>query len=100
MKRGPSPTDIQVFRGFISKDNRLGVFKPPQYLSIRTVFSNVEKGKPYEFIYIAFCPRIETLVPVPIVEKYQKYTRYQFLRNPKKCGVKIYKTKNGQIKFF
>lgn len=99
MKRGPSDKDITVFRCFFSKDNRLGVHIPPQSLHIRTVFSNVEQGKPYEFIYIAYCNRIEPILPVHIVEKYQRYSYYQFLRNPKKYGVKIYKTQNGEIHF-
>ena len=94
MKRGPNPKDVIAFRGFISSQGKLGV-----YLSLKTVFSNVSQGKPYEFIYMVYIERISPIVPIEVYEKYIGTKHKKFLSNPKQCGVKIYKGFDQEVHF-
>ena len=99
MKRGPNPKDVIAFRGFISSQGKLGVYKPPVSLSLKTVFSNVSQGKPYEFIYMVYIERILPIVPIEVYEKYIGTKHKKFLSNPKSFGVKIYKGFDQEVHF-
>lgn len=99
MKRGPNSKDITVFRGFINIEGKLGVYKPPVNLYLRTVFTNIKCGKPYEFIYIVPIQNVSPIVPIEVYEKYIGTKLNKFLASPKRSGVKIYKGFDGEIHF-
>ena len=98
MTRDFSPCDFYSFRCFY-KDGTLVVSKPPFVVTLRRIMTEVKKGKPLEFIYIVPLEHVVLLAPVEIELKYRGYTNKQYISNPKKCGVKVFKGIDGKIKF-
>lgn len=98
MTRDFSPSDFYSFRCFY-KDENLVVSSPPLVVTLRRVMNEVKKGKPLEFIYIVPLERVVLLAPVEVELKYRGYTNKQYMSNPRKCGVKVFKGIDGKIKF-
>ena len=98
MTRDFSPCDFYSFRCFY-KDKNLVVSKPPLVVTLRRIITEVKKGKPFEFIYIVPLERALLLAPVEVELKYRGYTNKQYMSNPKKYGVKLFKGIDGEIKF-
>lgn len=98
MTRDFSSHDFYSFRCFY-KDENLVVSYPPLVVTFRSIMTEVKKGKPLEFIYIVPLEHVVLLAPVEIELKYRGHTNKQYMSNPKKYGVKVFKGIDGEIKF-
>lgn len=98
MTRDFSSHDFHSFRCFF-KDGNLIVSSPSLVVTLSRIMTEVKKGKPLEFIYIVPLERVVLLAPVEVELKYREYTNKQYMSNPRKYGVKVFKGIDGKIKF-
>lgn len=96
--------EISVYRtykkiGAISKKSNLIVCRPEEFISLRQLVNMIEKGRSYEFMFLAYHEQIADLIDPELYAKYVPVTRELFDKNPKQFGILCYKDKNGRLSF-
>lgn len=89
---------MRIFRAFQfiqGNEVKIGIHRPSIDISKKSMLSQIDQGKSYEFIYFVFPKDVEEIIPVKQFNKFQGITRKEFDKNPK-IGIMIYKNKNNE----